>query len=186
MRLILLTLALAAFATYSAPSMAQTAAAAKTETVDVFGDGKLEIPAEFKRVPPQSRMLAHEFQASAGEGDDAATARVTMMAAGGGAKANITRWQGQFAGGDKAANKTEELKIGNWEVHLVDANGSYAETMGGGPFSGGKVVQRTDYAMAGAILINPAGKSYFVKMIGPAAVVKANRQRFVKMIKSIE
>jgi hypothetical protein len=39
--------------------------------------------------------------------------------------------------------------------------------------------------MAGAILVHPEGRKYFVKMIGPAEVVKANRKSFVSMIKSI-
>jgi hypothetical protein len=109
-----------------------------------------------------------------------------MMAAGGDVEANIKRWKGQFAGGDEAARKSEEMSIGKWTVHLVDVNGSYAERMGGGPFAGGKVVNRENYGMTGAILVHPEGRKYFVKMIGPMAVVKANRDAFVTMIKSIE
>ena len=160
--------------------------AGKSTSITVFGAGTLSVPAEFKRVELQSRILEHEFQAKAGEGDDAKTARVTMMAAGGDVKDNIKRWYGQFSGGDKEAQKTEELKIGDWQVHLVDASGAYQERMGGGPFAGGKVVTREDYAMAGAILVNPEGRKYFVKMIGPSSVIKANRKAFVDMIKSIE
>ena len=41
--------------------------------------------------------------------------------------------------------------------------------------------------MTGAILVNPeGGPNFFVKMIGPSKVVKANREAFVKMIKSIQ
>lgn len=171
-------------ATFSSPASADEAATAKT--VDVFGSGELEIPDGFKRVEPQSRIVEHEFQITQGDGDDAPTARVTMMAAGGDVKANIDRWKGQFAGGNKDANKTETMKVGNWEVHLVDLNGSFGETMGGGPFSGGKVVQRIGYAMTAAILVHPEGRKYFVKMIGPEDLVTANRESFVTMIKSIE
>lgn len=159
---------------------------AKKETISVFGEANLSVPGAFKRVNPKSRIIAHEFQAKAGEGDDAATARITLMAAGGDVAANIKRWNDQFTGGDKDAQKAEEIKLGNWSVHIVDVNGSYAERTGGGPFAGGKVVNREDYAMTGAILIHPTGRKYFVKMIGPATVVKANRDAFVKMIKSIE
>lgn len=158
----------------------------KTEKVSVFS-GKLTVPAEFKRVEPKSRILEHEFQAKAGEGDDAKTARLTMMAAGGDVAANIQRWKGQFAGGDPAKQKSEKIEMGNnWIVHLVDVSGSFAERVGGGPFAGGKVVNRPDYAMAGAILVNPTGGKYFLKLIGPASVVKANREAFVKMVKSLE
>ena len=101
------------------------------QSVSVFGEGKITVPADFKRVEPKSRIIQHEFQAKAGEGDDVKTARVTMMAAGGDVKANIQRWQGQFAGGDQDARKTEEMKVGKWQVYVVDVNGNYAERVGG-------------------------------------------------------
>ncbi len=165
--------------------VAQAEQGARNESVDVFG-ATLEVPGDFKRVPPASRILAHEFQAKAGEGDDAKTARVTMMAAGGDVPANIRRWKGQFTGGDEAAQKIEEMELGNWTIHIVDVSGDYAERMGGGPFAGGKVVNRKDYAMTGAILVHPEGKKYFVKMIGPAEVIKANRERLIEMIKTLK
>jgi hypothetical protein len=168
-------------------AVSQADDSAKPETIAVFGEGELEVPAAFKRVQPKSRIIAHEFQATAGEGDDAATARVTFMPAGGDIAANIKRWKDQFVGGDKPAKNTEGSKIGKWTVYIVDVHGSYAESVGrGGPFAGGKVVNHQDYAMAGAILLHPSGRKYFAKMIGPEAVVKANREAFVKMVKSIE
>ena len=48
------------------------------QSVNVFGEGKITVPAEFKRVEPKSRIIQHEFQAKAGEGDDVKTARVTI------------------------------------------------------------------------------------------------------------
>ncbi len=162
----------------------------KAVLIDVFDAGKLKVPSAFKQVEPQSRIVQYEFQAKAGEGDDAETARITMMRAGGDVKANVRRWKGQFAGGDKQANKTEQISVGQWTIHIVDLNGSYAERMGGGPFAGGKVVQQPNYAMTGAIIIppnaQPEGPSFFIKMIGPAAVVKENRERLVQMIKDID
>ena len=53
------------------------------ETVSVFGEAEIAVPADFKRVEPKSRIIQHEFQAKTGKGDDEKTARVTMMAAGG-------------------------------------------------------------------------------------------------------
>ncbi len=164
---------------------ADEATAKKSESVSVFGTATLAVPSSFKRAKVRSRIIEHEFQASLGEGDDAKTARVTMMAAGGDVQANIQRWNGQFSGGKAADQKSEEMKIGKWQVHIVDVTGSYGERSGG-PFAGGKTIQRSDYAMAGAILVNPEGRKYFVKMIGPASVVKANRKAFVQMIKSID
>ncbi|MCA9139779.1 MAG: hypothetical protein KDB00_23565 [Planctomycetales bacterium] len=162
-------------------TFADDATAAKSESVSVFDEGKLTIPAAFKRTEPASRIIQHEFKV----GEDDATARLTMMPAGGGVEANIKRWKGQFAGGDEAEQKTEKIKVGKWEVHLVDVSGSYAERMGGGPFFGGKTVQRENYAMAGAVIVAPDSRLYFAKLIGPADVVKSNRKLFVDMIKSL-
>lgn len=158
--------------------------AKKPTMVDVFGAGKLTVPGSFKKMTPKSRIIAHEFQAKEGEGDSAKTARVTFMAAGGDVETNIKRWKGQFSGGDAAGQKVEEMKVGNWKVHLVDVSGAYQERMGG-PFAGGKMVERKDYAMTGAIILHPEGRKYFVKMIGPMSVVKKNRKTFVDMIKTI-
>jgi flagellar P-ring protein precursor FlgI len=77
-----------------------------------------------------------------------------MMPAGGDVKMNINRWKGQFSNGDADKIKAEEMTIGAWTVHIADVNGNYTETMGGGPFSGGKKVKRTDYAMVGGILVD--------------------------------
>ncbi len=154
---------------------------AKAETISVLGKAEMKVPAEFKRGKRANRIIAHEFQV----GETEPKTRLTMMGASGGVEANIKRWKGQFSGGDADAQKTEKISVGKWAVHLVDVSGSYYETMGGGPFSGGKRVLRENYAMAGAILAEPEGGLYFVKMIGPADTVKKNRKKFVEMIKSV-
>lgn len=161
---------------------------AEPENVRILGGvATLEVPAVFKRGKPANRIIEHEFKASAGKGDDAKSARLYMMGAGGGVGANIDRWKSQLTGGKPEDQKTEELTVGDWKVHVVDLTGSFAEKVGGGgPFAPGKTVQRENYAMAGAILVHPEGRTYFVKMIGPAEVVTANRKAFVTMIKSVK
>jgi hypothetical protein len=178
---IVLTLAFTAF---SGISIAEEAAVA--DSISVFGDAKLEVPASWNRTEPKSSIIEHEFVLKDGEGEDAPQARVTMMAAGGDVKANIDRWKGQFTGGDADAQKTEEMKVGNWTVHIADLSGSFAETMGGGPFSGGKTVKRENYAMTGVILAHPEGRKYFIKVTGPMDLVKANRPAVVKMLEGLK
>ncbi len=156
------------------------------KTISVFGDADLTIPDGWETTAPQSSIIEHEFLAKTGEAEDAPQARITMMAAGGDVKANIDRWKGQFAGGNAADQKTEELKIGNWTVHIADLSGSFSERMGGGPFAGGKMIQREGYAMTGVILEHPAGKKYFIKVTGPMDVVKANRSKVVAMLDGLK
>ncbi|KAA1262569.1 hypothetical protein LF1_51360 [Rubripirellula obstinata] len=170
-----------------APAVADTDSdAAKTTEITFFGESKLTVPADFEPAEKGSRMLDYEFAATTGDGDDAQKARVTMMASGGGVQPNIKRWQGQFVGGDPKAKKTEVMEVGQWKIHVVDNNGSFADRMGGGPFGGGKVVKKEDWAMTGAILEHPEGRLYFVKMIGPGEVVKENREALIKMLKSVQ
>ncbi|WDQ18800.1 hypothetical protein [Rhodopirellula sp. P2] len=166
-------------------AQAQDAATAKPVTVDVFGAGSLEVPASFKKTTPRSRIIEHEFSIQEGEGDDAPSARMTMMAAGGDVKANLERWKNQFSGSDKKIGESEEKKQGDWQTHVIEISGNFSETMGGGPFSGGRVVKREDYGMLGAILVHPEGRKYFVKMIGPRTLIESNRDAFKKMIASI-
>lgn len=152
--------------------------------IDVLGAGKLIVPGNFKKAQAQSRIIEHEFAVTQGEGDDAPAARLTMMPAGGGVDANIDRWKGQFGGPNKKAGEIEVAQSGKLKIHTVKVTGQYTETMGGGPFSGGKKVKREDYAMLGSILVDPNGRQYFVKLIGPASVVIANEKSFKKMVNS--
>lgn len=164
--------------------------AAKKQTVTIFQSGKLVVPAKIKRVEPANNVVEHEFEASVGDGDDGQTARVTLMPAMGGVKANVDRWISQFSGDKRKVSETKQSKSGKWDVHVVKISGTYAQRMGGGFFAGGRVIRHEDYAMMGAVLVEPQGESrrrreYFVKMIGPAPVIDANEDAFKKMVKSV-
>ncbi len=121
-----------------------------------------------------------------GAGDAAPKARITMMAASGGVTPNIERWKGQFTGGDAAAQKTEDKKVGAVTAHIVDLSGTFSESMGGGPFAGGKTVKRDNYAMTGIILENADGRLYFIKVTGPMDIVKANRAAVMQMLDDLK
>ncbi len=179
-------IALSFFATTTQAEKPVAETAEKSHVLDVFG-AKMTVPKAFKETKPGNRMIHAEFKASEGKGEEAKTARVYMMPSGGGIEPNVKRWEDQFPGGDEKAEKREEIKLGEWKAHIVDVNGTFAEKVGGGgPFAPGKTVQRPDYAMTGAIVVHPEGRLYFVKMVGPMSVVKANRKAFVEMIKSVK
>lgn len=172
----------------AADAPVEDAAAAEDATkpatkVPVFDVGMLAVPGQFESVKPKSRIVQHEFKVSADQSEQ--TARITMMAAGGDIDANINRWKGQFSGGDDKSGTVETKQIGAITVHLVDINGTFADSMGRGPFMGGKKIQRENHAMTGAILETKEGRKFFVKLIGPRDVVQANRDAFAAMIDSI-
>lgn len=98
---------------------------------------------------------------------------------GGGTQANIERWYRQFEGSkEKIGAKSEDTKVGKHKVTYVQAEGTFNSGMPGGP-----TTPMTGYALRGAI-IEAAEGDVFVKMTGPAALVKASEADFKKMVES--
>ena len=157
-----------------------------------LADGQitLQAPAEWKKVQPKSNIVDYEFSApaDAAEGDE--KARITIMGAGGSVDANIERWYGQFEQPDgkstKEVAKTDEFKVDGVTVHWVDVSGSFKDTMGGGPFSGGKTVLRKDYRMLGAIIVSQQQGQYFIKLTGHEDVVDKLAEGFKKSLKELQ
>lgn len=189
MRLIMLRIAVVASAAVMlmgaslGSAQADEAKADAGVTIEVFDTGRMVAPKQWKTVQPKISMIQYEFSAAATDQDE--TARITMMSATGSIEANIERWKGQFRLAGDEAFKTETETVAGHTVHIVDLVGTFKETMGG-PFAGGRVVEREDYAMVGSIVVDSKDRKFFIKMTGPAAVVKANRDAFVAMLKGLE
>ncbi len=156
-----------------------------------LADGKIVMtaPDTWKKVQPKSNIVQYEFSAPANakEGDE--TARITIMGAGGSVEANIDRWYGQFEQPDGKATKdkakTEKFEAAGQTVHWVDINGNFKDTMGGGPFAGGKTVIRENHRMLGAIIVTKDGGNYFVKITGGKDVLEKLSEGFKKSLKEI-
>jgi hypothetical protein len=147
-----------------------------TFTVGAF---RFSRPAEWKWIEPTSSMRKAQLQIPGKDG--AAPADVVFFffgaGQGGGVQANVDRWLGQFA--DKPdAGKTEPLDVKGAKVTLVSTEG----TMKASPF-GGQTQDQPGSGLLGAILEHPEG-AVFVKMTGPAALVKASREKFVGMVRT--
>ena len=98
---------------------------------------------------------------------------------GGGLQANIDRWYRQFEGSREAIKaRSEEAKVGKHKITYVQAEGTFNSGMPGGPTTPMK-----DYALRGAIIESGEG-DVFVKLTGPAALVKASEADFKKMVES--
>ena len=123
--------------------------------------------AQLKVVDSKSKGTADVIFFHFGQGD------------GGGTKANVERWFGQFKEPrDQIKAKSEEAAIGKHKVTYVEAEGTYMSGMPGGaqtPMSG--------YALQGAIMESDQG-SVFVRMTGPKDLVKASVPDFKKMVES--
>jgi hypothetical protein len=169
------------------PAAAQAVVAEETRAFGIAGDTLLlEAPTGWKRVQPKSGIVETEFAIpSAG---DMAPGRMTVMGAGGSVQANVDRWYGQFAQPDGSATKdkatTKTIKLAGCTVTMVDVAGIYKD-MPGGPFAGGKTVERPDYRMLAAIVETPEAGSHFIKFYGPAATVAKQADGFRTMIEGI-
>lgn len=181
--------------TVAALITAGTPAAARAQGEDVRtfslsgGSLSLEAPAGWKRVQPRSGIVETEFSIPAEAGDEQA-GRMTVMGAGGGVQANVDRWYGQFTQPDGSATKdkasTKTLKISGCTVTVVDVAGIYKDSPGG-PFAGGRTVERPGYRMLAAI-VEPEDKdkgSYFLKFYGPAKTVEKHADGFRKMVEGM-
>lgn len=164
-------------------------AAGKEPVTFELGETKLKLtaPKEWEKAKPKTRIVEHEFAVKSAKGDTE-PGRMTVMGAGGSVDANIERWVGQFNQPDgsktKEKTKTEKKTIGGHEVHLVDISGTYKDSPGG-PFAGGKTVERPDYRMLAAIVVTPKSGNYFLKFYGPAKTVAENEKAFKTMIESL-
>lgn len=96
---------------------------------------------------------------------------------GGGTQANVERWFGQFEGPREKINaKTEESTVGKHKITYASAQGTYKSGMPGGPATPLK-----DHALLGAIIPSPQG-DIFIRMTGPAELVKRSTAEFKKMV----
>lgn len=152
------------------------------------GDGKSgplrwTAPEGWQASKPQSKMRLGEYIAPGPKGVQPAVMSIFYFGpqGGGGVKANIDRWVGQFTNADGSAIKTAKQAtktIGKVKVHMVDVTGTYGGGMGGGG-------AQKDYRVMGAIAESPAGL-FFFKLLGPAATMKANEQKFESFVQSMK
>ena len=134
-------------------------------------------PDGWKQVQPKSPMRKAQLEVP-GEGGKA---EVTFFyfgdGQGGDVKANVSRWFAQLSGGADV-QKVEEQDFNGTKVTLVSTEGTLkASPMAGIP----EDVQNA--ALQGAILQHADGP-VFIKMTGPAAVVKGSKEKFLQLVKS--
>lgn len=146
----------------------------------VLGEGKMSLiaPDGWVSKEPRTNIVEVEFEIPGVE--DKAAGRLTIMAAGGSVEQNVERWEMQFVEGKEAT--VEMAEMGSVKIHLVDLAGTFKESSGG-PL--GRVTERPNYRMLGAILQAPGAPTYFIKLTGPAETLAANEEAFKTFVKSV-
>ena len=142
------------------------------------GDITLKTPANWKQSKPKSRLRLAQFSIPAAEGDKEATElAIFAFGAGGGVKANVDRWIGQFyAEGREAKTTTGKSKVG--EYVFVEIGGTYKKPVG--PPVLRKTEPMKDARMLGVILAVAGKGNYILKMTGPSKTVTGAAAGFRK------
>lgn len=157
------------------------AATLRAEDPATFPVGGLTFkrPAEWTWVPVSSPMRKAQLKVPGTKADEFADITFFHFGAGSGGdiQSNAQRWMGQFKGAE-GAGKIEPQEIGGAKVTLVTTEGTFNSGMPGGP-----TTPLENQALLGAIIEHGDG-NVFVKMTGPAALVKSSRQKFLEFLAS--
>lgn len=155
------------------------AATLQAEDPSTFPVGGLTFkrPADWSWVAVSSPMRKAQLKVSGAKPEDAADITFFHFGpdGGGDVQSNAQRWVAQFRGGEDKA-KIEAQQIGGAKVTLVTTEGTFSSGMPGGP-----ATVMENYALLGAIIEHPEG-NVFVKMTGPAALVKDSRKKFLDFL----
>lgn len=134
-----------------------------------------KVPARWKEMPNTSSMRIATYRVPRAAGENA-DADVSVMQAGGDLDANIERWIGQFGPDAKSKSKTSKKKIANYNVTIVETEGTY-----GG--MGGKAEENS--GLLGAIVETP-DMPHFFKITGPKKTVQSARAELDELLASIK
>ena len=147
-------------------------------------DWTAQIPTTWVSQQPASSMRLAQFRVPGKANSDDAELVVFYFGQGqgGSAEANIARWESQFssATGKPIKATTQHSKVNGMPVTTAELTGSYARTLGMAPPG----VPLADQTLLAAILETPKGNLFF-QLHGPKAIVAANRDAFLSMVREI-
>lgn len=143
----------------------------KTVEVEIKGGLKLNVPENWKQSKPSSRLRLAQFAIPKAK-DDTEDGELALFnfGAGGGAKANIERWIGQFHATEREV-KVKEGALETGRYFFVDISGTYDKPIG--PPIARQKKATPGSRMLGVILGVEDKGIYFFKMTGPDKTVAA-------------
>lgn len=178
-----LVLALIGCSSPEAPAV-EAAATAPVLQVD---DLRFTIPSQWQAETPASTSRKAQYALTAAAADDPGSCVIYYFGPGGAgdADANIDRWVGQFvnAAGESPTDAVREtISVDGLAVHTVDVSGRYvAEAMPGS----GEQLDKPDQRLIAAVIEAPAG-AYYLKVLGPQALIDEQEADILAMIRSLQ
>lgn len=153
-----------------------------------IGSYEAKAPGDWLKQKPANQFRILQWGVPTEEGDDKAPVCYISEFPGGvgGVDANIKRWEGEFEERD-GESKKDKLEVEGVKITVVDVTGSFKDSMGRGPFAGGKTELRKGWRTIAA-MIEPEGgdKVYTLKLLGPKKSVGAQREDLIAMLKSMK
>jgi hypothetical protein len=166
------------FAGCNQPSSSAHRAPERTTQID---DLTFALPDGWTTDEATSQFRKAQYTLDAPSGSDPGSLVVYFFGAGGAGTIddNLDRWRGQFEGATEAVASTT---ISGIKTHTMNIAGRYvAETRPGS----GQHHDKPGTRMLGAIIEAPAG-SYFLKALGPDAVIASHQARFQAFLSSMQ
>jgi len=159
----------------------------KPPVATAVGPLEMQVPGDWVKRKPVRQFRILEWGIPTAEGDEKPPVCYVseLGGGGGGAEANLRRWEGEYEDKDGDAKK-EKFEVAGVKVNVIDVTGTFKESMGG-PFApgGGKVELRKDYRTLAAWVEPEGGEQvYSIKLVGSKKSVGAQRDDFIKMLKS--
>ena len=157
--------------------------AAPAGTTVTFGkdnEHSVVIPAAWTKETPTNNMRLLQIKIPK-QGTDTEDSELLVFgfSAGGGVDANLTRWEGQMGGaGSLKVRRTSKTAAGK-DATVAELEGTYTAMTDGAP------KEKSGFKMLGAIIMTETTEIY-VKLIGPANTIDANKAAFDKMIESFK
>ncbi|ADG66610.1 hypothetical protein Plim_0765 [Planctopirus limnophila DSM 3776] len=139
----------------------------KTNKVTIKGL-ELEVPAAWNSQPPANSMRLAQFVVPGATPE--ASAELVISSFGGAVDANLNRWAAQFAA-DGREVKVTRGKVPQGEYYLSDITGTFNQPVG--PPMAGKTKAVPGTRSLSVMLLTPEKGTFFLKLTGPDATVKA-------------
>ena len=149
--------------------------AATSGPISHEGQPTWQVPAAWQEVSGGQFLIA-KFTITDESGTQAAVNVSASEGNGGGLLANVNRWRGQLGlvptTEDEVAKTATTIDVAGGKGTLVEMNGTDVRT--GNPV-----------ALTG-VMVTQAGKTWFYKLMGPAAIVMAEKNTFLKFVQTVK
>jgi hypothetical protein len=161
-----------ASATQTDETPAAATGAVSSGEMQIFDGMKFFVPATWKSLPLSS-MQVGIIAAKFGIPKISDQISLTLSTSGGSVEDNISRWQGQFQGGDPLQQET--LTISGEQCTVVRLQGRFSPGFGR--------PSEDDWCMTG-VIIPMSEQNYYIKLTGPRADVAAAEPEFLEFCRS--